>query len=367
MKALDRLQLAASDLTRALGAVVGLARRERPDPAAPDRVVRLRALARETPLILQIETVNACNARCVFCANGTMARKKGVMSSELFAKVVASHARMGGGPVSLTPVSGDALLDPRLLERIDVLDATDAVTQVSLTTNAIALDRYPDAEVLRLLEVLDCIQVSVGGLDAETYASLYQVERFPAVRAAMDRLLDLNEAAARPARITFAFRTNDRRFERRFRRELDAFRRRGAFVSHIWEYANFAGRVDGDERRGLVVLQGGAGPRPQAPCLYGCVSMAICWDGRITACGCTDVEADQLPIGHADVDDLGQVWSGPRRHALFDSFGRGAPPAICRSCSAYLPDADVFSKAYFAGHEAHRPLPIEFFHQYWGG
>ncbi len=324
-------------------------------------------MTRQFPLILQIETVNVCNASCGFCAYKTMKREKGTMTMSLFEKVAKEYAEMGGGPLSLTPVGGDALLDKHLIDRIRLLEAHPEINQISLTTNAIALDRYSDEAVRYLLERLDCIQVSIGGLDPTTYETMYAVDRFEKVHGAMDRLLRLKAFVPKPAAVTFAFRTNDWRFEMNFRRKLNEYRRQGIFISHIWLYANYSGRVKSDKKRNLLVLDGGADGASRANCLYGCVSMAVCWDGRITACGCADIEADALAIGNADEESLSDAWSGSRRLEIVGSFAKGKPAGICRNCSAYLPDTDVFSRPYFTKFGQHQPLPLDFFHQFWGG
>ena len=329
------------------------------------QVLRLRKVTRETPLILQIETTNVCNARCVFCAYPGMQRDKGVMSIPLFERIVKEYAAMGGGPVSLTPVVGDALLDPHLLDRLRILDACPQVSQTSLTTNGIALDRYHDKELRCLLEQLDCIQVSIGGLDRVTYAALYGVDRLPQVQQGVERLLALREGVSDPAHITFAFRTNDWKFTRRFRRQLDEFRHRGVFVSHIWTYANYSERVKSDDKLNLVVID--CPMEMRSTCIYARVHMAICRDGRITACGCADFEGDALGIGQAGKDTLAEVWAGEKRFGILDSFRKGAPAEICRKCSAYQPDDIAFSSKFCRGIEPHRPLPLEYFQQFWGG
>jgi MoaA/NifB/PqqE/SkfB family radical SAM enzyme len=329
------------------------------------QVARMQAIAGETPLILQIETINRCNSACVFCAYPKMKRDKGTMTMSLFKKVVLDYAAMGGGPVSLTPIGGDALLDPHLIERIRLLSENPRINQVSLTTNAIALERYSDEDVRYLLTALDSIQVSIGGLDPQTYKTMYAVDRFQTVEKAIDRLLKTNNTLLRPVDILLAFRTNDPQFEKRFKERLDDYRRRGAFVSHISTYANYSGLVQRDPARKLVVAE-----RPeesQGNCLYGCISMAVCWDGKITACGCADVEATALSIGHAERDNLADVWSGEKRRQVVDSFRGADPPNICRHCSAYLPDATAFSRPYFGVFEARQTLPPGFFREFWGG
>jgi MoaA/NifB/PqqE/SkfB family radical SAM enzyme len=325
---------------------------------------QLQKLTREAPVILQIETTNVCNAACVFCAYSSMQRAKGVMSMLLFNKIVNDYAAMGGGPVSLTPIVGDALLDSHLLERLRILSAHPLVKQITMTTNAIALDRYSDEDVSFLLESLDCIQVSIGGLDATTYRTLYGVDRLPQVRAAMERLLTLKGLLVNPANITFAFRTNDWKFEIRFKQQLDEYRRRGAFISHIWTYANYSGVIKSDSEMNLQVLQGSS--KKFESCVYACVHMAVCWDGKVTACGCADFEGKSLWIGQVGEDSLGELWCGEKRSRILDSFHNGRLTPICNQCTAYQPDS-IFAQPFFKDVTPRQPLPLEYLHQFWGG
>jgi radical SAM protein with 4Fe4S-binding SPASM domain len=345
--------------------LVKIGRRFLPHADTFPQLLRMREITQETPIILQIETTNICNSACVFCAYPKMRREKGVMSLPLFEQIVNEYASMGGGSVSLTPLVGEALLDPHLLERLRILDECPQICQISFTTNAIALERYSDEEVRSILKVIDCIQVSLGGLDAAAYTTLYGVDRFIQVQRAMERLLTLKNEVADPPYINFAFRTNDWKFELRFRRQLKNYRQRGAFVSHIWTYANYAGLVRNDKSLKLEVFDGNMEKR--LTCIYPAVHMAIGWDGRITACGCVDFEGTELRIGQAGKDSLSQVWSGKKRMEILDSFAAGKLHNICRECSAYMRDSAIYSKPFCRGITPHRPLPQEYFQQFWGG
>jgi MoaA/NifB/PqqE/SkfB family radical SAM enzyme len=357
--------LAASFVQSPMQTIEEISRRLMQKFKMPAHVVRLQATTRETPLILQIETINVCNSACVFCAYPHVKRKKGVMSLALFEKVVKDYVAMGGGPVTLTPVVGDALMDPHLMERLRILKSHPEINQISLTTNGIALERYSDEDVRHILKTLFCIQVSIGGLDAATYETMYGVDRFSQVQQAMKRLIALRETVPQPASLSFAFRTNDVKFERRFKHQLDAYRREEVFISHIWAYANYSGLVKSEEKLNLMVHETPA--KMRRTCIYARAHIAVCWDGRITACGCADFEGDKLPIGHADKDNLSYVCAGEKRTAIIDSFSKGSPLPICRQCSAYQADTAVFSRSYCREIEPGKPLPLEFFRQFWGG
>jgi len=324
----------------------------------PVQVEEVRKVTRKAPLFLQIETTNTCNAACIFCAYSGMKRKKGVMSLPLFRKIVQDYAAMGGGPVCLTPIVGDALLDPHFLQRLEILKEFPEIKQVTVTTNGIALNKYSDEDVCRILESLFCLQLSVGGLDQATYQTMFGVDRFSQVREGMERLIRLNSVVSNPAYISFAFRTNDRKFENRYKSQLAKFREKGIHISHIWSYANYSGAVKDDAERNLVVYDSRGKKRNS--CVSPSMNMTVCWDGTITACGCADFQGDKLTIGHADKDRLAEVWSGKKRAAILESFAKGKLHPICQECSGYTPDS-VFACPHFKGVLPHQPLPLEFF------
>ncbi|HEY5512180.1 MAG TPA: radical SAM protein [Geomonas sp.] len=331
----------------------------------PARVERLRSLAKEKPFVLQVENTNICNAVCVFCAYPSMQRKKGVMSLPLFEKIVSEYAELGGGALSFTPVVGDALLDPHLVERLRMLERFPSIDQITMTTNGIALERYSDDAVKYLLKSLYCIQVSIGGLDRSTYLSQYGVDRFPETQRGMERLVGLSKEVENSARLTFAFRTDDWKFPLRFRKELASYRRAGVHIGHIWNYDNYSGVVSKDEHPQLVIKENSA-DKPAA-CAYPSIHMAVCWDGRITACGCVDFEADKLSIGNAESGTLAEAWSGARHAGILDSFARGKLAPTCRECSAYKPDHTLFAQPYFEQVRPQKPLPLRFYREFWGG
>jgi 2-iminoacetate synthase ThiH len=61
-----------------------------------------RDRARHLPDIVQIESTNLCNAKCVFCPRDEMHRRQGVMDFDLFAKIVDECAALGITHVRVT-------------------------------------------------------------------------------------------------------------------------------------------------------------------------------------------------------------------------------------------------------------------------
>src|SRR5215204_3238492 len=69
------------------------------------------------PEIVQIESTNICNAKCVFCPRDEMHRRQGIMSRELFRKVVDECAELGITHVRVHNY-GEAFLDRYLTEKV---------------------------------------------------------------------------------------------------------------------------------------------------------------------------------------------------------------------------------------------------------
>src|SRR6476646_11822438 len=69
------------------------------------------------PELVQIESTNICNAKCVFCPRDDMHRRQGVMSLELFKKVVDECAALGITHVRVHNY-GETFLDRHLTAKV---------------------------------------------------------------------------------------------------------------------------------------------------------------------------------------------------------------------------------------------------------
>src|ERR687897_2107073 len=69
------------------------------------------------PEIVQIESTNICNAKCVFCPRDEMHRPQGVMNFDLFRKIVDECADLGITHVRVHNY-GEPFIDKRLVEKV---------------------------------------------------------------------------------------------------------------------------------------------------------------------------------------------------------------------------------------------------------
>ena len=322
------------------------------------QIEHIRELTRKAPFILELETTNICNSACVFCSYPYTKRKKGVMSMQMFQKVVEDYVQMGGGVVNLTPIDGEPLIDPHLIERIEILKEHKETQQIMMTTNGIALNKYSDQEIRRLLEDLYLIKLSIGGLDAVTYKSMFNVDCFSQVMNGIDRLIKIRDEVSSPAYISFSFRTNDPSFEARFKPQLDEYREKSIDIIHTHVFTNNCGSLEIDSEKKIDV--GRASSKKRLTCAFPCMSMVVCWDGVVSACD-EDAEVKDLRIGHVENESLAEIWTGKKRQEILDSFVRGKLTAACSKCSAYQPDT-IFADPIFKGLKPNQTLPRDFSH-----
>jgi MoaA/NifB/PqqE/SkfB family radical SAM enzyme len=69
------------------------------------------------PEIVQIESTNLCNAKCVFCPRDEMHRKQGVMSFELFRKIVDECVELDITHVRVHNY-GEPFMDRQLVQKV---------------------------------------------------------------------------------------------------------------------------------------------------------------------------------------------------------------------------------------------------------
>ena len=76
-----------------------------------------RDRAPRMPEIVQIESTNICNAKCVFCPRDDMHRRQGIMTVELFRKIVDECVELGITHVRMHNY-GEAFIDKKLVEKV---------------------------------------------------------------------------------------------------------------------------------------------------------------------------------------------------------------------------------------------------------
>src|SRR4030095_12887993 len=126
--------------------------------AGRDRAPRL-------PEIVQIESTNICNAKCVFCPRDEMQRRQGIMSFDLYRKIVDECAALGITHVRVHNY-GEPFVDRQLVEKVRYAKQK-GIQEVGMISNGSLIT---DAVARGMIEAgLDAINISVDASGREVF------------------------------------------------------------------------------------------------------------------------------------------------------------------------------------------------------
>jgi MoaA/NifB/PqqE/SkfB family radical SAM enzyme len=269
------------------------------------------------PEIVQIESTNICNAKCVFCPRDEMERKQGIMDQHLFQRIVDECAELGIRTVRLHNY-GEPFADRQLPAKIAYAKSR-GIPEVGVISNGSLMNEDVARAVIDA--GLDAINISLDAAGADVFERTRVGLKYDRVIGNIEALARLkNERGlSRPKLILSFVRQDNSDEERRF---IDKWRD-VADVIHVTELHNWAGTL----HRSSDV---------RFPCYRPWLTLTVLWDGRVSLC-CVDFDGDVI-LGDLRTSTIREVWNGKvfrqvRREHL-DSGG----PSICRSCD--LPKKD---------------------------
>lgn len=121
---------------------------------------------------VQIETTSYCNAKCKFCPNVSLKRKKNIMSDEVFEKILDRiEEEKINVATFILHLNGEPLIDSKIFDRIQrIKNRFPKGIKVRFTTNF----SLADAEIIeKIFECgLDEITCSLNSIDAEEYEDI---------------------------------------------------------------------------------------------------------------------------------------------------------------------------------------------------
>lgn len=285
------------------------------------------------PFELHLELTNLCNADCVFCPYQFQERKTEFMSDRVLEKALGDFAKIGGGSVGLTPIVGDALIDPRFVERVKRIRAEPSIDRIWLTTNAILLDKHGIQEVLD--SGITHMNISTAGFDEAMYARVYRNKSYRRMRDNVLELLRMNSRRSHPIPIAIALRPdrpledvmNDPDFQ-----EILAYHPELDFT---WSYTSANGRIKRDALPAIMKLRHVS--RRKEPCVNLWNGPIVLPDGTVMACSCVaamDAVRD-LGIGNILDRSLLEIWRSQGLKEMRASFGTESLNKTCAGCDMY--------------------------------
>jgi radical SAM protein with 4Fe4S-binding SPASM domain len=286
------------------------------------------------PFELHLELTNLCNANCIFCPYQYQERAAGFMSDEVFYKAVNDYVKISGGSIGLTPIVGDALIDPKFLDRVRYLRGLPEIDRIFVTTNAILLDKHGITEVLT--SGLTSIMISTSGFDKESYKRIYRSPAYERMKDNVTRLVAENARLGSPVNISICLRT-DRPLELVMKDpDFQPILAHRPTVDFAWSYRSVGGRITREMLPDSMQFRKVSAKKEPCGSLYN--GAMVLTDGTVVACACI-AAMDAVPdlrIGNVLEQDLLEIYRGQAMHDLRNQFRKGGElNQTCARCDAY--------------------------------
>jgi pyruvate-formate lyase-activating enzyme len=269
--------------------------------------------------VLQVETTNYCNARCIFCAHGRI-EEHGIMPEGLYTKILKEAGKLDQPPQTFIPMlTGEPFIDPQIVDRIIEARAALPSTDIHLYTNGSLLTR----EVIEgLAEVPNFrLNISANGASVETRRRLTGLEDYENVA----RMIDYADALRIPHTVSLVQHPSisdeeEEAFNSRWGRATSSSSSRESFV---FQHLNFAGLTCPCTENNFT------------RCVHATSHMTVLWDGRVNLC-CMD-PLGRVVFGDLNNETVAEVWSSPGRqhYVTMHEEGRGTECEVCRDCNIF--------------------------------
>jgi MoaA/NifB/PqqE/SkfB family radical SAM enzyme len=280
-----------------------------------------RERARSMPEIVQIESTNICNAKCVFCPRDEMHRRQGIMTVELFRKIVDECVELGITHVRMHNY-GEAFIDKQLVDKVRYakekgIREVGVISNGSLITEAVARGMIEAG--------LDAINISVDAAGKEVFEATRLGLKYDKVIANIERLVRLRaESGKRRPKLILSFvRQNNTADEQAFIEHWRAI----ADKVHVTDLHNWAGTLNTESDVNY-------------PCYRPWLTFTVLWDGRVSLC-CADFDGKTI-LGDLNTSSIRDIWNAePYRDARRQHLESGGPE-ICRACDLPRKDSPLW-------------------------
>jgi MoaA/NifB/PqqE/SkfB family radical SAM enzyme len=275
------------------------------------------------PEIVQIESTNICNAKCVFCPRDDMERRQGIMDMTLFRKVVDECAALGIEHVRMHNY-GEPFVDRQLVEKVRYAKQA-GIPQVGMISNGSLIT---EAAARGMIDAgLDAINISVDASGKDVFESTRIGLKYDKVIANIERLVRIRaESGKRRPKLILSFvRQNNSAEEQAFIREWSQI----ADKIHITDLHNWAGTLN-------------AKSDVNFPCYRLWLTFTVLWDGRVSMC-CADFDGRHV-FGDLRTQSIAEVWNSPLYRAARRQHLESGGPEICRSCDLPKKDSPLWIK-----------------------
>ena len=273
------------------------------------------------PEIVQIESTNICNAKCVFCPRDEMHRRQGIMSFDLFRKIVDECVELGITHVRVHNY-GEPFVDRKLVDKVRYakekgIQEVGMISNGSLITEQVARGMV-DAG-------LDAINISVDASGKDVFESTRIGLKYDKVIANIERLVRIRaESGKRRPKLILSFvRQNNSADEQAFIEHW----RKVADKIHITDLHNWGGTLHQQSDVNY-------------PCYRPWLTFTVLWDGRVSLC-CADFDGHTI-LGDLNTSSIKEIWNNERYLSVRREHLESGGPDVCRACDLPRKDSPLW-------------------------
>lgn len=255
------------------------------------------------PLEIALELTNYCNLRCVMCPTPTLKRSRGFMDEAVFRKI-AEDISQKSGFLFLPQGFGELLLHDKWFQLIDFASHMK-IQPIVVLTNGMLLNKE---NILRLINTVDIIAVTIDGITAKTYESIRVNGRYEIVIKNIENFLEIRGDNDSPHLVLRIIRMKETEGEIELFRTFWSDKIGKGDLLQVAEFNDWTGIVT---HTGINKMQT---ERDRHPCRMLWKNLTVYYDGQVSPC-CYDAEAG-LIIGNIINQNLKEIWNGSRLNNL---------------------------------------------------
>ncbi len=285
---------------------------------------RAQEMRAKRDYIIQIETTNLCNARCVFCSYTVMKREKKIMDDETFETIVRRIKEDGIKPYGVhLNGTGEPLLDNKIFHRIRRIKQEFPTAIVKFSSNFNLANEARIEEILT--SGLDELNISLNSYLKDVYQDTMKIG-YDRTEKNILSLLEKRKASGSKlkVRISMALVARNETYENEFLKKwtklVDS-----VTINRVHSYSGAVAESAGDNKINYENYP--------LPCrsLWTCISIAV--DGKILLC-CLDYEANNN-LGNSRDNGLLELYSSKKFEQLRQMHlsGHIEPFEMCAKCS----------------------------------
>ena len=255
--------------------------------------------------VLQVETTNFCNSKCVFCPHSKFT-EFGTMTDNLYEKIIKEAFELPRLECFIPMLTGEPLCDPQFIDRLKLAREKLPQVRIEVYTNGHSLTR---GIIDKLKTINDLhISVSLNGICAETRKAMMGLDDFFKVTQMLKYMQDIG----------LPYRSTMVAYPEIKLGEIQEFVERGGMAI---QYQSWCGEMFPYKRRRWTC------------CSRALTTMTINYKGEAVLC-CFDPFSKMI-FGDLNNESIGAIWTSSKHRQLQSMHrqGRGNKLPLCESCT----------------------------------